>query len=237
MEESLVSDFQETTEESKQRWETNADFWDEYMGEHSNDFHRHIVRPDTERLLDVKCNDLVLDIACGNGNFSKRLVEHGASVVAFDYSEQMIKHARTRCAAQLDHISFHVADATDKEQLLALRQDRPFDKAVANMAVMDISHIGPLLHAVYQMLTQDGIFVFSTVHPCFVKPDGKYMTSSVYEDIAITKQPVKHLYYHRSLSDLFQACFEAGFVLDGLHEPVLNDREIPPIIMIRLRRK
>ncbi|MBP2133764.1 hypothetical protein J2128_001718 [Methanomicrobium sp. W14] len=41
--------FRETTEESKIRWEANADFRDFKMGDDSNSFQRNIVRPHTER--------------------------------------------------------------------------------------------------------------------------------------------------------------------------------------------
>ena len=82
------------------------------MGDNSNAFHREIVRPHTEELLAIKRGDLVLDIACGNGNFSQRLAENGAQVVGFDYSERLIEHAKRRRAAYLDAISFHVCDAT-----------------------------------------------------------------------------------------------------------------------------
>ena len=74
-------------------WEANAQFWDEKMGDNSNSFHRNLVRPYTEELLEVIDGDLVLDIACGNGNYSKRLAGLGARVVAFDYSAKMIELA------------------------------------------------------------------------------------------------------------------------------------------------
>ncbi len=72
-------------------WEVNAEFWDNYMGDESNFFHRDLVRPDTEKFLNIQASDYVLDIACGNGNFSARMAEKGAQVVAFDYSQKMIK--------------------------------------------------------------------------------------------------------------------------------------------------
>jgi hypothetical protein len=31
-----MGNWKETSDESKRRWEANADFWDEKMGEHSN---------------------------------------------------------------------------------------------------------------------------------------------------------------------------------------------------------
>ena len=62
-----------THEESLRAWETNAGFWDQRMGDESNVFHRQLVRPNTEALLNIQPGDFVLDAACGNGNFSERL--------------------------------------------------------------------------------------------------------------------------------------------------------------------
>ncbi len=63
-------------------WEKNAEFWDEQMGDESNFFHCDIVRPNVETLLEISEKDFVLDIACGNGNFSQRMAKQGAKVTA-----------------------------------------------------------------------------------------------------------------------------------------------------------
>ena len=75
------------TEESKKIWEKNAQFWDNAMGDESNEFHREVVRPKVTELLSPNPADYILDIACGNGNYSSYLAQRGASVVAFDYSK------------------------------------------------------------------------------------------------------------------------------------------------------
>jgi len=257
-----MSNWAATTEESKKRWENNADFWDERMGEHSNRFHREIVRPFTEKLLNVKAGEEILDIACGNGNFSKRLVELGAKVTAFDYSANLIENAKKRCSQYLDNINFKVIDATKYDELIELGEER-FDKAVANMALMDIADINPLLNAVYKLLKPKGVFVFSIMHPCFQSPKMRkiietedlgrnvetrsaiqifnYITPQCYEGNAIVGQPVSQLYYHRPLSELFEQSFKAGFVVSGVKEPVFNTdktewMEIPPAIIIRLQK-
>lgn len=258
-----MANWKETTEESKNRWQANADYWDETMGVNSNQFHREIVRPSTEELLAVKIGERVLDIACGNGNFSKRLVELGAKVTAY-YSAKMIENAKKRCAHCIDEIDFRVLDATDYSQLMGLMDCGPFDKAVANMALMDIADIDPLFRAVNALLIPGGRFVFSCSHPCFQTPgvrkiveteEGKqgfttrnglqlfqYMTPKSYEGIALVNQPTPHIYYHRSLSLLLGTAFAAGFSIDGFAEPGFTEgkmvtwSEFPPIIIVALRK-
>ena len=87
------------TEESKKIWEENAQFWDNAMGDESNEFHREVVRPKVTELLSPNPADYILDIACGNGNYSSYLAQRGASVVAFDYSKKMI-HSTTSSIQQ-----------------------------------------------------------------------------------------------------------------------------------------
>jgi 2-polyprenyl-3-methyl-5-hydroxy-6-metoxy-1,4-benzoquinol methylase len=67
-----LSKWTELTEDSLDRWEENAEYWDGYMGEKSNRWHRELIRPNTEKLLEIKEGQTVLDVACGNGNFSKK---------------------------------------------------------------------------------------------------------------------------------------------------------------------
>ncbi len=224
------------TKESLISWEANADFWDAKMGDNSNEFHREIIRPKTELLLNIMPDDVVLDIACGNGNFSKRLAEQGCEVTAFDYSSKMIENAKRRQSVYQEKISFFVCDATDYEQVIALRKEKPYDKAVSNMSIMNIADIKPLFKAVYDLLADEGIFVFSTHHPCFERPSDIYLTSCTHKGEAIIGQPVLQSYFHRSLQEIFNTCIGCGFVIDGFFEEPDGACETPVVIIIRLRK-
>ena len=114
------------TEESKKIWEKNAQFWDNAMGDKSNEFHREVVRPKVTELLSPNPADYILDIACGNGNYSSYLAQRGASVVAFDYSKKMIELAKRRQSQYAKQIEFCVADATDRKSILELKRNRAF---------------------------------------------------------------------------------------------------------------
>lgn len=223
--------------ESQKIWEENAEFWDRTMGDRSNEFHRKVVRPKVTELLFPQSTDYILDIACGNGNYSSYLAQKGASIVAFDYSKKMIELAKKRQSRYVDQIEFCVADATDKESLLMLKRTRPFTKAVSNMAIMDMTDIKPLFMAVYELLEEEGIFVFATQHPCFVTLTEKYMTPHSYYGIAIAGQPKEQIYYHRSMQDIFTLSFQAGFVIDGFYEECFgNNKEIPAVMIVRLKK-
>ena len=187
-------------------------------------------------MLDIKTDDFILDIACGNGNYSSYLAEKGAQVVAFDYSEKMISLAKKRQARLHNKIEFCVADATDKQSLLSLKRTKPFTKAVSNMAVMDIADVTVLFQCVNELLVENGVFVFATQHPCFSTLTDQYMTAHSYYGEAIQGQPTEQCYYHRSMQDILNLCFQSGFVIDGFYEECFRVKEIPDVIIVRARK-
>ena len=223
-------------------WNQNAAFWDDYMGE-GNQFQRLLISPAQERLLDLKGGEYILDIACGNGNFARRLTDLGARVVACDFSEVFIERARAHPSNAANPIDYRVVDATQRDQLLALGS-ACFDAVTCNMALMDMPNIEPLLACLPLLLKPHGRFIFSIPHPCFnsvkttmsieeddregelvtryaVKVSG-YMTPFARKGLGIIGQPAPHYFFHRPISALLNACFSAGFVLDRIEEPCFD---------------
>ena len=148
-----------------QIWDRNADYWDQRMAE-GNDFHKLLIEPAQIRLLELRGGEIVLDAACGNGQFPRKMADLGATIVAVDASEKMIQNAKARSARYGNRIEFLLVDCTDKGQLLTLGERR-FDRIVCTMALMDMSDIQPLVSAATKMLKSDGSFIFSICHPCF----------------------------------------------------------------------
>ncbi|MGQ0570535.1 MAG: class I SAM-dependent methyltransferase [Armatimonadota bacterium] len=263
------NEFEALAKEAQDSWNRNAEWWDEYIGAEGNNFHRLLVAPAMERLLELKPDELVLDVACGNGQFARRMAELGTRLVAFDFSERFIERAKARTTVHAERIQYIVLDATDRAGLLALGTGR-FDAAVCTMALMDMVTIEPLISALSEMLNPGGRFVFSVLHPCFNSTGTRMVVEEEYQDTAllpafsvkvteyirasarrgvgIVGQPVPQYYFHRPIGLLFSTCFQAGFVLDGLEEPVFNETierrgvfswsnylEIPPVLVARMR--
>lgn len=262
------SEFSQYGEENRRIWEINAEWWDARIGD-GNDFQDLLIEPATERLLAIHKGDTVLDIACGAGRFARRLAVLGAFVLGFDHSAKFIERARARTPADAA-IEYQVIDAARTDQLMALGRQR-FDKAVCTMALMDMPEINPLLAALGQILKPGGRFVFSVTHPCFHSAQvqrfcemyeeeagrhiirtgikvSAYLTPSAKKTEGILGQPEPQYYFHRPIQSLFQSCFNAGLVVDGLEEPALPKPEkqragvrwddmpdIPPILVVRAR--
>jgi 2-polyprenyl-3-methyl-5-hydroxy-6-metoxy-1,4-benzoquinol methylase len=252
----------------QQAWNTNAEFWDQRMAE-GNDFFSTLLWPAVDKLLRPAAGERLLDAACGNGLTSRRLAKAGVRVTAFDFSEAMIDLAKQR--GGVSGIDYRLIDATNREALLELGREA-FDGALCNMALMDMAEIDPLMEALASLLRPRGRFVFSVLHPCFNNPAtiqmgeledrsgalvstysvkiSRYLTPFSQPGLAMLKQPVPHLYFHRPLSALLAPAFRAGLVLDALEERAFPPEdigstalswdgrftEIPAALVGRLRR-
>jgi len=222
-------------------WDQKAAFWDALHGETGNIFHRKLISPPVERLLNLKSGERVLDVACGNGVMARRLAALGGQVTAVDFSPALIALARQRGGA----IDYRVVDATDETALNALGQ---YPAIVCTMALMDIPVIAPLFRAVRRMLEDGGRFVFATAHPAFNSNNpirsaemddqngaltvthtlkiAAYLDVPPYQGIGAPNEPNPHFYYHRPLHQLLGEAFAAGLVLDGIEEPALRPEDV-----------
>jgi 2-polyprenyl-3-methyl-5-hydroxy-6-metoxy-1,4-benzoquinol methylase len=268
---SMPNDPQVANRDVQDVWNQIAVWWDEEVGGEGNENQQTVIGPATERLLALQPGESVLDCACGNGSFTRRMAQLGARVVAFDFSERFLERARARTTEYVERIEYHLIDATAEKQMLALGQRR-FDAAVCTMAIMDMAEIEPLLCALSQLLKVGGRFVFSVLHPCFASQDGttrvvevedrngeiittysvkvsRYIQPAVVKCLTFRDQPVPQYHFHRPISDLFDIYFRAGFVLDGLEEPVYDralaadrplswkhhHKELPAFLVARMR--
>jgi 2-polyprenyl-3-methyl-5-hydroxy-6-metoxy-1,4-benzoquinol methylase len=136
--------------ETTNYWQDNADKFNAQVGDDGDDFRKKLIFPATLRLLEPATGERILDAACGNGNFSRKLAGAGCEVAAFDYSPALIAHAKKY--GSLERIAYSVCDATDYTAVMAVGCGKPFDKAVCNMALMDIPDIRTCIHSLIACL-------------------------------------------------------------------------------------
>ncbi|MCI4369371.1 MAG: class I SAM-dependent methyltransferase [Thermoplasmata archaeon] len=235
------SEREKIRDEVRRIWDENADWWDETVGE-GNLTQQLILGPATDRLLVPRKGEEILDIACGNGHYARRLARTGARVVAVDISEKFLAKARSRSEKEGLKIDFLSLDVTATEALSGLGRGR-FDAAVCTMALMDIPDARAVFRGALAVLKEGGRFVFSITHPSFnqlgatkvaeeaddsagsgglrtryfVKVE-TYATPRSGRGIGIPGQPSPHYYFERPLGLLLKEAFDAGFRLDALEE-------------------
>jgi len=211
-------------------WDQAARWYDALVGMYGSDFQKDIIMPGVFKLLDLKSGSRVLDLACGQGVFSRYLLAQGMKVEGLDLSEELIGFAQSRSKPA---IHFHVADARDASALKL----SSFDAVACLLAVQNMEEIEPVFRNVAQWLKPDGRFVFVTTHPCFRIPRqthwgwdeekkieyrrvDRYATDLTIPIITprVASSEGYTYTYHRSLQNYFEALAAAGLCVERLEE-------------------
>ena len=229
--------------EARESWERHADFFDELWGDEGDDYHQKLFAPAAERLLGLQRGHRVVEFACGNGAFARRLAAEGIEVSASDVSAPLIEAAERRTgAAGIEGIEFSVVDACDEMEVRRIGALKPpFDAAACIMGVMSMPALRPMFGGAHRIVKPRGAFAVVTLHPAFATSavslskgaedadeddpraqDGvrvtRYLSRYMMHGITSVKQPERQLYFHRPLSELLADAFAAGWTLDGAEE-------------------
>ncbi len=226
----------DTALDSVDVWDKIAPTWVEDRLNQPDLNHRYIIIPEVLKLLGVNSGEKVLDFACGEGNIARVLAKQGVLVTGIDPSK-MIDYAIELEKEDNFGIEYLKSDSLDSFL------DNTFDKAVCNMAFMDIPLIKPIMSEIHRVLKPGGIFVFSITHPCFNIPvlnpvkfpwdserneDRVYMVDNYYNSQpSIYEYNGKKLqYFHRTISQYTKYCVNAGFSIEAIEEPTLSDERL-----------
>ena len=119
-------------DEQKEKWNKVSDGWKKW-----NEFTMNFLKPMGDAIikaLDIKSNDVVLDIASGTGEpaFSIAAIAKNGEVYATDLSEEMLALARNYADERdINNIEFKVADVSNLPF-----KDNFFDKISCRMGFM-----------------------------------------------------------------------------------------------------
>ena len=220
-------------------WDQASRWYDSLVGSQGTDFQKDIIMPGVLKMLNAKKGDRIMDIACGQGVFSRFLSRKGMLVEGLDSSAELINRAKTRSNSSL---RFRVGDVADSENF---KKDR-FDGMACLMAIQNIENIEALFkNAAIGLKPQCPLVVVMT-HPCFRIPRQthwgwdeekkiEYRRIDHYRtetNVPILTPPFANkdsftLTYHRPLESYFAELSSAGFAVDGLEEWISNKKSEP----------
>lgn len=195
--------------------------------------------PGATKLMKLKKGHRVLDLACGQGVFSRYLSAKGMQVEGLDASEELLQRARTRSKPS---IRFHFADARKTDTF----KESHFDAIACLLALQNMEEIESTFHNVARWLKPEGRFVMVVTHPCFRIPRQthwgwdeekkiEYRRVDRYASdlsIPIITPPLAGstghtLTYHRSLQTYFSALAGAGMWVESLEEWASKKESMP----------
>lgn len=244
-------------------WGGVAEWYSEYLETSQDSYQRQVILPNLLRVLDIKSGMRILDIACGQGFFSREFAQAGAHVVGADIAKDLITQAK-----QLPgNIDYHVAPANK----LDFARDNMFDAATIVLAIQNIEDMSGTFAEAARVLVPGGRLVLVMMHPAFRNPQksswgwddeakAQYRRTDAYLSLARTtllvhpgkKGSPTTTSYHRSLQDFSKALFKAGFAITRLEEWISHKqsgkgprqaaentarKEIPLFLMIEARNR
>ncbi len=121
---------------------------------HRHDFHylRRIQWEIIESYLKPGRGEYILDVACGDGYYSRKMAAHGARVAAIDIEPARIRNARTY--HNVPGVIYQLANA---ESLPF--PDRTFDKVVSVCALEHFTNPGRAIQEMHRVLKPGGVLV------------------------------------------------------------------------------
>ena len=220
-------------------WNGVADWYDQVVGPAGSEYHQHVVFPRSLKLLDVKTDHRVLDVACGQGAFSRILAQKAAKVAGIDASTDLIKIAKQYNTPDLPRpINYFCGDAREISSIL---RGHKFDSAVCLLALQNIQPIAPIFAGLSALLEPDGKLVMVMTHPCFRGAKESHWgwdeeAQTQYRRVDRYLLPRKHPItahpgkaasggdseytwtFHRPLESYVRDLSRAGFMIDAMEE-------------------
>lgn len=215
--------------------------WYDGVVESDDSYQSAVILPNLLRLMNITEGDEVIDIACGQGFFSRAFHQTGGTVTGIDIGEDLIALAKEKSDRDID---FRIGSAED---LMGI-DDVAFDKAAIVLALQNIEHVQKALASASRVLKPKGRLFIVLNHPAFRIPgrsewgfdeekdlqyrriDG-YMSESKKEMImnpgAPESRQIKTISFHRPLQVYAKALFKAGFTIVRMEEWVSHKESEP----------
>ncbi|HTY39953.1 MAG TPA: class I SAM-dependent methyltransferase [Candidatus Paceibacterota bacterium] len=214
----------------KTSWGKVAKWYDELLEKSPDTYQAKVILPNLLRLLEPRAGQALLDIACGQGFFTRALAARGASATGADISSELIALAKRASPAS---IPFHIAPA-DK---LAFAKNKSFDTALIVLALQNIENLDGVIAEAARALKPGGRFLIVLNHPAFRIPgrsswnwdeaaQAQYRRVDAYLSESRAKiemhpgdDPGVHtISFHRPFQVYMKALAKHGFVIARLEE-------------------
>jgi ubiquinone/menaquinone biosynthesis C-methylase UbiE len=220
-------------------WDKVSLWYDELVESGEGTYQKDLILPNLLRLLDLKKDQKILDLACGQGFFSREFAKTGASVLGVDLSKNLIDIARKNSPRE---IAYEVSPA-DKLQFL---DNGSVDLIACISAIQNMSNVPEVLAECARVMKVGSRMVIVMNHPTFRIPkrsswgydeDLKIQFRRLDEYISESKSDIvahpgsapeiSTPSFHHPLQFYFKAFHKAGLVVSRLEEWTSNKTSEP----------
>lgn len=220
-------------------WGKVADWYDEMLEEKDNTYQKNIILPNVLRLMDIKKDESILDLACGTGFFAREFLKMGGKVTGLDISPELIGIAKKNSPKEIEYF------ASSADDLSGIKNGS-INKIAVILAIQNIENISGVFSECDRVLKNGGKIFLVMNHPAFRIPkksswgfDEKnkiqYRRMDEYMSESKTKiemHPGKEnsaetISFHRPLQVYFKALKKNGFCVTGLEEWISDKKSQP----------
>lgn len=233
--------------QTKTSWGHVADWYHALLAEGKDTYQKEVILPHLLRLLSIKKGERIIDLACGQGFFSRALYAHGAYVIGVDVAPELIERARQETArispkAEVRALSFEVASADN----LSFIAPASVDKVVIVLAIQNIANAHRVFAECARILKPKGSVYIVLNHPVFRIPQSsswgwdaaehaqyrrvdRYLSES---KIKIQMHPggdphTTTISFHRPLQYYIKALGKSGLLVNDMEEWISHKKNEP----------
>lgn len=210
-------------------WQKVSKWYGGIVGDKGHYFHQSIIIPNSLRLLDIKAESKLIDVACGQGVLA-RSVDQRAIYLGVDKATDLIAEAKKR-----DRNSKHKYLVTDVTK--NIETSEKFDRAAMILALQNVKEPELAIKQISKKLTSGARFLIVLNHPAFRIPRqssweedkaqklqyrrlNRYLGSL---EIPVNAHPGKEnspvtWSYHHPIEDYFKYLYENDFLVEQLEE-------------------
>ena len=220
-------------------WSESAEWYHGLLSSGADTYQKKVILPNLLRLLEIKKSETILDLACGEGFFSREFAKSGAAVIGADITPELILIAKKVSPANID---FQIAGA----DYMPFLKKGSMDKAVIVLALQNMENVEVVLKECARVLKPDGKLYLVLNHPTFRVPKAsswgwadaekiQYRRIDRYLSESKTKiqmhpgdKPTEYtLSFHRPLQFYFKALNKNSFAVTRLEEWISHRKSQP----------
>ena len=140
----------------------NVSSWYEEVVENVDSYQAQVIAPNLLRIVGDLRSKKILDLACGEGYFTRLFTEGGGDCIGVDISKELVTIAEKK-----DKKSKYIVSPSHE---LSQIPNVSVDIAVCVLALQNIEKIKETIAAVKNTLKKSGAFIFVLNHPSFRNP-------------------------------------------------------------------
>ncbi len=249
-----------------EEWDAALESWAHFVREGKDYYREEMNNPAFFNLVGNVRDKQILDLACGEGSNAQILARKGAKVVGVDFSKKMIELARQTEKKEKLGINYYVSDAANMKEFqndffdvvtcfMALMDIEDYEGAIREVARV-MKKGGRFIFSVTHPCFEWGIVTTNGQHIGDWKYEErkksmlerKVLHFEVKRYFGIVQcenswnmerlvKPFKTTFFHRTLTDYFQALYKSRLLVQRLAEPKPTARGTSKYPQLKKHRK